>query len=136
MTEGYLIGVGLNVALPSLTDIQSVSVGGMKIPGPKVWLEYDPGDLKDQTNFNEYASGYPSVTWMFGFLLFAQFYYFQSTYCTVTATTGPVTIYTTLFGQSFSRMNATIHVPKPSSLRGFTWPQQVPILFSALRPAS
>lgn len=133
--ELYALAAGYDVALISLVRITAISVAGEKFAGPRAIALYDNGEEKITTDGLVTDEGYPNVTWEFGFLFYEQLTYLSSTYC-AGGRSGKVTIYTTLGGVSYVRMNAIMKLSKPKQYRAKLWYEEAAVEFVRLRPAA
>jgi len=135
----YMIGVGYNVALGSLTNIEKISVSGHDFFAPKAFGHYNPGQFSRRTDGIGYYGGFNSVRWVFMAMTHSQYNYLRNVYC-AGGYSGLVTIYTTL-GQDdniYARMNAVLDIPPTEGLGDFFAFANPPIslLFSRLAAAS
>ncbi len=133
--ELYAIASGWNVPQISLTRLIDISVSGELYAGPKAITFYDDGDIHPKTNRAAFSSGYPNVKWLVGIAYYEQYTYAKTTWC-AGGLSGDVTIYTTLGGVSFSRMNATLWLDKPVQMHGKIWYTEMPMTFIGLFPST
>ena len=135
-TQQESIAVGWNVALVSLTLWTSIHPSGEEyLAAVKSMPLYDDGLPKVRGDGSIGDVGYATITWLAGFDSYAQYAYIRSTYCSY-GRTGPVTIYTPLYGGlTYYRMNAVIEVPTPKQIQSDSvyWYKQVPITFHQLK---
>lgn len=113
----YRIAAGHNVALVSLTNVESIAPSGdTAFYAPRSWGTYTAGAMRVRSDGTLYAAGYASVMWRFGLLTRAQFRYLQTTYC-AGAYSGDVTIYTRLDDATqYVRCNAVMVLPQLAEL--------------------
>jgi len=132
----YRIAAGYNVALGSLTNIESITVAGYKFRAPQVYGTYNPGDYRYRGDGTVYQAGYASVVWKFGALTRGQYEYLRDTILSA-AYSGKVTIYTRLGAATYTRMNAVMVLPKPVDTDGLFYAYKaVDVLMTRLAAAS
>lgn len=129
------IGVGWDVPLVSLTLLTSISVNGRKLFGPAVIAHYDPGIIKIQGDGQVKTLGYKSVKWTFGVLLYDQWAYLSSTYCSG-GLSGKVTVLTNLGTATYTRLNAIMILPVPDKMQATNWYKNAPVELTRLAPAA
>lgn len=120
----YRIAAGWNVALGSLTNIETiVPSGSRRFFAPVAQPLFDPGIEKNPGDGSVSFSGYPEVTWLFDAMHNLQYFYLRDTVLSGLYR-GKVTIYTRLATTTYSRKNAWMNLPKPNELQprpdGFT----------------
>lgn len=109
----YRLAANHNVALNSLTNIETIVVSGRAFTAPKALGSFDPGVFRIRTDGTLYLAGKPFQRWFFEVITFAQYTYLQSTYC-AGGYSGKVTVYTRPGTTTYARYNAIMRLPKPS----------------------
>lgn len=129
----YMIAAGANVALTSLTNIETIKPSGDRyFYAPQAIPFGSPGQRKRKLNGVAFFAGYPAVDWRFAVLTRKQYEYLKSTYCSGSYS-GLVTIYTTLSGNTFARYNAVIDVPETAVIpEGYFAYKNVSVRFTHL----
>ncbi len=111
--QSYMIASGYNVALGSLTNIENIKpTNDQYFWSPRASGLYNPGSERDRGDGTLLLVGFAWQYWEFGALTRAQLDYLRTTYC-ASGWSGKVTIYTTLGGVAYSRMNAVMKLPAP-----------------------
>ena len=129
------IAAGYNVALVNLIRISSIIPSGDEYFGdPKSVGLYDQGIVKYNGLGGITTQGFRMAPWMFTRLTWLQYYYASATWCGG-GLSGEVTILTPLNSQNgtYTRLNAILHLPKPSELRSEYRYNEVPFKFTRLR---
>lgn len=132
----YAIGVGHNIALNSLVNLESITVSGdnKPFPAPMAIPHGSPGQRRGRLTGLGYRAGYPTVDWVYGVLTYNQYMYLRNTYCGG-GFSSEVTIYTTVSGLDYARYNAIMDIPETAALSdGFFAPHPVPIHMTHLEP--
>lgn len=117
----YKIAANWNVAVNSLTNIESITPNGdiYSFFAPKAYGFYDPGQRKVRGDGTILMVGFPVVTWVFDVITRLQHEYLIATYSTGGNTySGKVTINTRLGTSTYVRMNAVMIIPKPVEVDG------------------
>lgn len=137
MAETYLIGAGYDVPQDELVDITSIDPDSLGDPfaAPKVTPLYDAGAVEQDLEVGLMTVSFASVTWKFTRLSYAQYSYLSSTYCGG-GLSGEVTIYTTLGGDDYTRMNAIMHLKKQIEIKSEYRYQEAEVKFMKLRTAA
>ena len=109
----YAVGAGYNVPLISLYTLTKVTVSPDTRPffAPLGRGFYDPGSPKYRTNAMVFDSGFSAITWQFDILTFAQYWWLYNTILSG-ARSGPVTAYTRVGNNPFTRMNTVMILPR------------------------
>lgn len=114
----FRIGVGWNVALVSLTNVENLPIQGgrYKFFPPSIVPNYYPGLARYPGNGGVYYAGYPMVPWYFGEEIQGVLWYYLFNTINSGLYRNKVTIYTlTLPGlSSYSRVNAWMELPPPA----------------------
>lgn len=132
------IAAGNNVSLGSLIRISSIiPTNDEYFADPKSTGLYDHGIVKYDGNGNIKLQGFALAQWMFTRLTWLQYYYASATWCSG-GLSGPVTILTPLNSQNgtYTRINAILHLPKPSELRSEYRYNEVMFKFTRLQVPS
>lgn len=109
----YRIGVGYNVALGSLTNIEDITpTNDIAFAPPNAISTYSPGIRRTRTDSRDYFAGKKTCSWVFSMLTWKQVEYLMDTYCN-SLYDGPVTIYTRAGRTTYARFNALMKLPIP-----------------------
>jgi hypothetical protein len=129
----YRIAAGHNVALASLTNIESVTPStDRQFKPPKSLGLRSPGVYRVRGNGTIYIAGFSSTVWLFEPMTWLQYEYFNSTWLN-SAYSGLVTIYTRSARNTYTRYNAVATLPKPDEVNGiFIAPRNVSIKMTRL----
>lgn len=134
--ELYALAAGYDVVIGSLVKLTTIIPSSdVAFAGPAGIAHYDPGLVKIQGDGEVRLVGFAKVTWLEGILTFPQYTYLSANYCN-NGLSGPVTIYTTLGGVSYVRMNAIMTLRKPAEMQAQFWYKGASIDFTRLRPAA
>ena len=110
----YRIGAGYNVALASLTNVETITDSdGYKMRAPYAILTYNAGQFRIRTDGTAYQAGYGSLTWVFAVVTRAQMAKLSTDYC-AGGYSGKVTIYTRTTTSTYARYNAVLLLPNPA----------------------
>lgn len=134
----YAWAAGFNVAQNSLTTVISVVASGdtRPFPAPVARGYYDPGQRRSRTDGLDFFSGFNNLSWFWAALTWNQYAYIYNTILGG-AYSGPVTIYTRLGFDAYTRMNAIAHLPKQVETDGkFFAPKKVELKMSRLVASS
>lgn len=137
MSDQYALAAGHDVPLVSLVRVTALSIPGAQALGdPKALPKWDDGEIKTRLNDAIDPIGYSAVTWEFGILLYEQYSYLRTTYCSG-GLSGEVTIYTTVKGSTtYTRYNATMKLKPPSAMNGDNWFKPGEVTFTKLQVAA
>lgn len=124
----HAIAAGHDVALVSLTNIESITPSGdVPFTYPLASPLYDPGTFRIRGDGTVYTAGFPSLEWKFKGITKKQYEYARTTYC-AGGWSGYVTIYTRPGTIAYARYNAVLVLPKPtdstwstSAFEDMTW---------------
>ncbi len=118
----YRIGAGWNVALGSLTNIETITpTGEPTFKAPDVYGSYDPGVRRIRADGSLYHAGFGMVQWRFAGITRGQVRYLMETYC-ANGYSGKVTINTRLDDpDTYTRYNAYMLLPKLSESQKRSW---------------
>lgn len=130
--QQYAIAAGHNVALNMLTNIETILVDGVYFALVKGRGSFSQGNRLYDGSGGDYFDGYSVTTWLLDVLTYPRLDYLRTTYC-AGAWDGPVTIYTTLGGDTYYRRNAIMKLELPNNVDGqFFAIKRYPILMTRL----
>ena len=115
----YAWAAGYDVALNSLTQVTSVIASGdtRAFPAPQCRGTFDAGVRKPRTNSVDFFQGYNSISWIWAALTWNQYAYIYNTILGG-AYSGPVTLYTRLGFDAYSRIDGVFHLPEQNETDG------------------
>lgn len=131
--EDYRIGVGYNVALVDLVNIELIiPTGDIAFYPPNGYWHHSPGVRKGRGNGLGFYAGYDSVRWQIDVVTQKQNQYLRDTYCSG-GFSGQVTIYTRIGTIAYARFNAVMDLPETQNERQLgNWFEGYQIVFTRL----
>lgn len=134
----YAWAAGYDVPFISLTKVTSVTASGDNQPfaAPTCRGYFDPGNPKKRTNSITFFSGYNLTGWYWAAMSWNQYAYIYNTILSG-AYSGPITIYTRLGFDAYSRMDAVLDLPPQATVDGkFYAPRKILCPLTRLRTAA